>query len=82
MLTNEYECPLLTLTNTLTGINPADIVTEISVMHECTDSCKFVDNGPLNVLQIERENIRTNRLMYVHDWTNKWYCLNIYCMHK
>ncbi len=52
-----YDCPLLTLTDTITGVYPV----ETSIVHECTDNCTFVDDGPLNVVQ---ETIQTNRLAY------------------
>ncbi len=80
-IVNEYDCPLLTLTDTITGVYPVNIVIETSIVHECTDSCDFVDDGPLNVLQVERETIQTNRLAYMHDWTNKLYCFNIIILH-
>ncbi len=79
-IVNEYDCPLLTLTDTITGVYPVDILLETSIVHECTATCEFVSNGPLNVLQVERETIPTNRFVYMHDWTNKLYCFNVYCM--
>ena len=77
---NEYKCPLLTLSDTIAGLTPSSIVREISLMHECTPSCKCIENRPN--IQVERETIETNRLAYVHDLTNKLYCLNIYCMNQ
>ena len=77
LMLNDFDCPLMTLTNTIVGIDPTDIASEVSIMHECTDTCKFIASGRRIV---ERELIQTNTLSYVHDWTNKWYCLNIYCM--
>ena len=58
-IVNEYDLTLTELVSTLT-----------SIVHQSymnvTDSCEFVDDG-----QVERE---TNRLAYMHDWTNKLYC--------
>ncbi len=79
-LQNECDCPLLTLSSTINAVSPSDILTEVSIIHECNDSCKFVEDGA--TIQVERETIQSKRLAYVHDWSNQWYCLNIYCMNK
>ena len=66
-LQNECDCPLLTLLSTINAVSPSDILTEVSIIHECNDSCKFVEDGA--TIQVERETIQSKRLAYVHDWS-------------
>ena len=81
-LQNDLECPLLTLTNTIIAVSPISVLTEVSIMHECNTTCVFESSGPSSAIEVEREIIETNRLSYIHDLTNNWYCLNIFCMNQ
>ena len=40
---NEYDCPLLTLSLDLRIIHSNTVTTALSICHECTDSCVFID---------------------------------------
>lgn len=79
---NSYNCPLLTLMPSFSLINTAHIDSEsaVSIMHECTDSCKFVDLCTTRT--VERENVTTNTLKFEHDYNNSMHCLNIYFMYQ
>ena len=74
---NEWECPLLILTNTVTSISPSDILTEVSVIHEGDNTCTVSNDG---CVQIERETVQANWFIYKHNWRNNLFCLNLYCM--
>lgn len=75
---NEYDCPVLSLTDLIYCIPSQCIKHSISVVHECTTTCTYVTNCISNV--IEHETVQTASLIFKHDWKNKLYCHNIYCM--
>ena len=78
-VTNEYDCPLLMLSNTVFTVKATEVLKDVSVVHECTESCQFVERAvPRNV---EREDVSVSRLEFEHDFdSNIMYCLNIFCM--
>ena len=77
-ITNSYDCPLLELTNALLVVESKFIVREISVVHECTASCKYVEkHSPITV---ERELFNCNQLVFEHDYSNQYFCFNIYAI--
>ena len=47
-LVNEYDCPLLTLTDTISSVSPSAITMEV-FLHACTESCKKSGGGSLQV---------------------------------
>ena len=74
---NEYDCPLLTLSHDLRIIHSNTVTTALSICHECTDSCVFIDHhGPY---VIERDTVCRTRFIYKHDWSIELFSLNIYC---
>ena len=78
-VTNEYDCPLLMLSNVVFTVTAREVLKDISVVHECTQSCKFVERAVPR--KVEREDIPVCRLEFEHDLeSNVMYCLNIYCM--
>lgn len=40
-ITNEYDCPLLMLSNVMFTVKTTEILRDISVVHECTESCQL-----------------------------------------
>ena len=75
-ITNEYNCPLLILSHVIFITKSSEIVKSVSVVHECGDTCKFVNKEtPRNV---EREDISLSRLEYEHDFCTNF--LNIFCI--
>ena len=58
VIMNEYDCPLLSMTNLLYCIPSNSVSHSISVVHECTDYCTFVNNfGSLHTRRIEHESV-------------------------
>ena len=41
-VTNEYDCPILTLSDTLTLIPANQVLRSVSILHLCNSDCKFV----------------------------------------
>ena len=76
---NEYDCPILNLSNLIYCIPSTYISHAVSVVHECTTTCSFITNN--SIKRIEQENVNVCLISYNHDWSNKMYCLNLYCMH-
>ena len=73
---NEFNCPLLQLSNCLCLHAASCILRPVSILHECTNSCIFTTN---RVQSIEREEVETAGLTFVHDYSNNsMYSLNIF----
>ena len=70
-LYNEFECPLLSLTNFFHCVSSNSISQSVSVTHQCTSSCT----------QIERQTVTAQKFTFVHDFCNNLYSFNVYCMH-
>ena len=60
-VTNEYECPLLSLTAVVKILSPHQIETAVSIIHECTETCTFVHTHTRH--RIEREDVDIQRLV-------------------
>ena len=78
---NEFDCPLLSLTNLFRCVLSYTISQSVSVIHECTPSCTF---QRLNTAtQVEREVVVSQNLSFQHDFcNNNLYSFDIYCMHS
>lgn len=77
---NEFDCPLLSLSHTIFTVNSTGIKKAVSVVHNCTDTCRFIDVNCFR--HVEREDVTIKRLEYKHDYSgNLMFCLNIYCMY-
>ena len=63
-LLNEFDCPLLLLSGILYIFPTSYIHTPVSVVHACSDSCKFTSD------------IST----FEHDMSNTLFYYNIYCI--
>ena len=76
---NEFDCALLSLSHTIFTMNSMGIKKAVSVVHNCTDTCRFIDmDCPRHV---ERQDVTIKRLEYKHDFSgNLMFCLNVYCM--
>ena len=65
-LLTEFKCPQLLLTNDL-YIFPTSIIRRpVSIVHVCSDSCKFTTISTV--------------LSFTHDLSKNLYCLYIYCI--
>ena len=74
---NEFDCPLLSLSHTIFTVYSTSIKKAVSIVHNCTDTCQFIDmECPRHV---EREDVTIKRLEYKHDFFgNPMFCLNVY----
>ena len=61
---NKFDCPLLNLTKDLYVIPAPSVIKPISIVHSCTESCKFVI--VVNCVQIEREHIVCSKFVLLH----------------
>ena len=77
---NEYDCPLLTLTNLFRCISSTAISHSVSVVHECSTTCTFSHTQTTTIM--ERTYVPSQKLKFVHDMSNSMYALNVYCMHS
>jgi hypothetical protein len=77
-LLNEYDCPILTMSNLVYCIPSTSVLYPVSVVHECNNSCVFV-SGIIS-RAVEHEKVDSAQLCYHHDWSNNMYSLNIFCM--
>lgn len=75
---NEHDCPLLSLTRTVITVPAFHVKKAVSVVHECTETCCFVNT--VQHRNVEREQISQSNLVYKHDFHNCMYSLNVYCM--
>ena len=76
---NDYDCPILSLTNLVYCISSEHILQSVSIIHECTTTCVFVTKSVSK--RVEHEDVNTSSLAYDHDWSNKLFCHNVYCMY-
>ena len=77
---NEYDCPLLSITNLLMCISSHCVSHAVSVVHECTHTCTFVPSSGNK--KIEHERVELSLPSFKHDWSNKMYCHNVYCINN
>jgi hypothetical protein len=75
---NEYDCPILSMSNLIYCIPAKHVYHSVSVVHECTNSCSFVTTSIQK--RIEQEDVCVSQLTFSHDWSNKLFSLNLYCM--
>ena len=76
-LLNEFDCPLLELTNEVYAIPSPCVIKSVSVVHMCSDSCVFVETTTQHLL--EREVVQDSKLTFRHDFSNNMFCYNIFC---
>lgn len=77
-LISEIECPLYEETERYDLTLSTNINGSISVVHSCTDSCKFSTEGSI---AIEREEVVVKTRSFQHDTkNNKLYVINLFCM--
>lgn len=81
-LTNEFDCPLLELTKCFVNISPQLIFASVSIVHECGESCKFIEQQTTRTVERETIEENTQRLIYKHDFDNDFYVLNVFCMNQ
>lgn len=78
--TNELDCPLLNLTHTLFTTRTNHVMRAVSIVHECTTACKFVEREYPRCVEREAVDLSSTRIEQEHDYSNYMYCFNVYCM--
>ena len=76
---NDLCCPLLTLSPNMRCVSPICVHAAVSIVHECT-TCHFVETHPPCLVERELVPSTHTNLTYKHDWSNNFFCVNIYCM--
>ena len=72
---NEYDCPILDIFI----ISSSNVERPVNIVHECTPTCQFQESA-VTSRTIEREDVSSNKLVFMHDRQNIMYCFNIYCV--
>ena len=69
---------LVELSNDVFTTSSDSILKAVSIVHDCSNTCVFQESA--SVQTMERERVVCNQLEYHHDWTNRLYCFNVYCI--
>ena len=69
---------MLEACNDVLAVISTNILTDMSVVHACNESCQFtetiVESG------VERELVQSSKLVLKHDFSNNTYLLNCYAL--
>ena len=77
-LINEFDCPLLELTEKFEVVPSVDVLKSVSVIHACSGTCI---STPKKRTLLEREEVEVKTLKTIkHDYTNNMFFLNLYCI--
>lgn len=76
---NEYDCPLLELSKRIFTTSCHSIKSPVSLVHECGTSCVVQEGSSAESMERE-EVVVSNGLVLSHDWTNRLYCYNVFCV--
>lgn len=78
-VTDDRDCPVLMLSDSLLTVKSETILKPVSIVHECGRSC--ILRMMRKSRRAEREEQELNSLALKHDYkNNKMFVLNIYCM--
>ncbi len=70
---NEENCTTLHILPNISQIDATYIIIPISIIHECTSNCKYVQGA---TYLAERQSITTEKkLTLEHDYSNHLFCL-------
>jgi len=76
---NDRDCPIVILSELFVCIPSRDILTPISILHECNGRCFLQMTRKRK--QVEREMCDLNSQTVVHNYKrNNMFVINIYCM--
>ena len=76
--TQEQWCPMVRVLPVIIKIDSIDVIRSVSIVHHCTNTCKFVRNSKHF---IEREAVtNTNKLSVQHDYSNDLFLYNMYAL--
>lgn len=77
---NEFDCPMYTLSFSVVVVSSSVISSPVSFVHMCQPSCTLT-NKRVSIV-VERESSSTSKPIFVHDYTNRTFCFNIFCMNQ
>ena len=77
--TDEFDCPIIILTNEIASVLPSTIMGPVSIIHSCSASCKIVSKPIYRTIEREKVQQTDDQLAFIHDISDKLYVLNIYC---
>ena len=72
-VTNEFECPLFSLSCVFVVLPASKVCSYLSFVHECTNTCVFTED--VVPVEVEREACSTRRLIFHHDYCNRVFVL-------
>ena len=75
---NKYECQLVSLTKNISTMDCNQVKCAVSLVHDCTVSCKFEERDSSRKIEQKLTNEKT--LHFKHDWSNMMYCFNVQCV--
>ena len=64
---NPYVCPLLELSPTIFCTPSNNVRRAVSLVHECSDSCVFLETTAMDNVEREEVSIQS-KLLFKHDW--------------
>jgi len=64
IITNDYDCPL-NLPSCVRSITPLAIARSVSIVHECTNSCSFVQSQTRQRVEC---SVLVHKLAFQHDF--------------
>ena len=75
---DERDCPLLRKTKIILTVPTTNIISIVSIIHNCSSTCKYYSQP--HTLLFEREEVSSSKLplRYRHDYSNASYLLNTY----
>ena len=74
---NELDCPLYVLSKRLCAVPSTLIDNSVSFVHQCNPNCKFNTHV---LSSSEHETVTVNRLVFNHDFSNRSFCFNLFCI--
>ena len=75
---NDFDCPLLILTDNVVCVPSSDVISPTSILHECSSNCQSTTLQ--REITIERESVLsdTSELNFTHDFSCIIYFLNVF----
>ena len=77
---NEFDCPIYKLSFSVTVISSSLISSPVSFVHQCQSSSSLTDKR-VSILA-KQEHSLSSKLVFVHNYTNRHFCFNIFCMNQ
>ena len=74
VLHGKFMSPVLQKSEERRLISTKNILEKVSLVHNCDNRCSFVNTD--NPIVEEREIVTSERCVYQHDLSNKYYLLN------